>query len=200
MKDKPIAGTPGFFGRLKTLLTKLYIFGMLFFLAFCFIGFPIMLVVQWGMGNKKNERAGEWPWTQGEVLECRIQGRSRSKQSSTVRYTPKVHYAYQWEGQRYESRNVSAGELFLSKSEAEQLVKSDFAVGKTIKVFVNPNDPSDSLLMARSSLVARQSIWHIVGGCGFLTLILALVFLGIRNRSTGETPMMEKSDGPEKIA
>lgn len=168
--------------KVKTFFAQTYVLGMTLFLALILIGFPAMLVIQSFVKIEKNETAEKWPTTQGEILESRLQGRKSSKRSSATRYIAKVRYKYRWEGRSYEGREVSSGDLLLSKSYAGELLEDELSVGKIVTVYVNPEDPSDSLLMVKNRLLSRQAIWNLLGGCCFLSLVGLAIYLTIRGR------------------
>lgn len=117
--------------------------------------------------------AERWPAVAGTVMASRVEvgcGRGGS-------HFPYVQYAYQYAGQSHVSNKIAFGNVGCgSVSDAAEVIRR-YPVGTSVQVHVDPDAPSNSVLMAGS--VFSGTWWTIA----LLSALLAgLVFAAIRER------------------
>ncbi len=116
-----------------------------------------------------------------EILETDIETRQRTTSSDEATrretvYRPTVRYAYEFEGEQYESTNVYPQGGFQEYSERSQAESklSEYREGTVVTGYVDPNDPGEAFLIREKS--GAPQIMMIVGGFfalfGLVTLAL----------------------------
>jgi hypothetical protein len=97
--------------------------------------------------------------------------------TSSVRYIPKIKYAYNLSGKRYENdRNslLKADEFF--RAEDARSFTGQFPEGKIVKVYYDPASPADSFLdnSLDVSMIDAKT-WFAIGTLLVLALVLHFV-------------------------
>lgn len=139
----------------------------LFFAIFILAG-----VTMAGFGIHNIVQAHEsrnWLSTDGSITFSDIERRSGSKGGSS--YAPSVRYQYTIQGKQYEGSMVAIGLKHVSagRSFAERIIKK-YPQGKSLQVFYNPADPSESVLepglSKRSFILFSAGItFALIGSC-----------------------------------
>ena len=135
---------------------------------FLLVGVPGVIVMLRMLKSAQSESS--WSRIPGVVLEARILNTSEG-------YIPKIRYEYICEGDKHEnSMYKSLVSASNSHSPAERVLRR-YPVGANVTVFVNPKNPSDSVLEPMNSEipyylgVAGFSLCTFIGAVG-LTLVL----------------------------
>ena len=136
------------------------IFSSLFFLVFLGMGlFFCGLIVR---DVYRSAKTYSWPKAECVIIESRVQEDGRRDRP----YRFHVRYDYQWQGKTYTGAKWSRREAAYSDySDAQRLVSKYPADSKAV-CFVNPAEPSETILK-------RPSLWF------GLFIFLPLVFVGI---------------------
>lgn len=125
--------------------------------------FAVMAVICWpisawfiltGRGYRAQAQASQkWPTAQGTVLSSEVeQSRSLfSKEAFDYTYTPKVRYAYEVGGKRYEGDTIQFGYMGGKTSYNEEKVIQRYPVGGAATVHYDPVDPKVSVLETATS-------------------------------------------------
>ncbi len=151
----------------------------------------IMLLVAIGMmcwGLSMIVDAGNntgWPTTQGVVISASVDKEIRTwTNSSGIRtqrtvYVPRIAYRYTVNGQEYTSTTIG-----YSTSEVRSGINSgEYAPGKPITVYYNPEDPSDAVLVTGfSGSVFAPCVLGLF--FGFFSIVLIVQELRKRRRAT----------------
>lgn len=144
------------------------IFGGIFFL----IGLGIFI---WGLSSAYDIwRSGDWVPVSAQVSS--IDQTVSTDDEGTTTYGVTGHYEYEFQGQKYQSSQLSfyggtdnigsyQQNLFLRLNSAEQ-------GGRTVSAFVNPEDPTEAV-------IDRTMRWGMLGFQGIFLLVFGGVGLGI---------------------
>lgn len=125
--------------------------GILVFLIFSGIGF--LLLRQAVNARRMGKLAQKWPSTTGTVLESSIEeepGRN-AMGSINVAFRVLVKYEYQAEGKVYQGSRVSFGSPTFDYVTASN-VKEQFAEGKQVPVWYDPEKHEDSVLAPKTTV------------------------------------------------
>ncbi len=92
----------------------------------------------------------EWPYVEGEMVSTRVFAQNETggdRGVSTHEWYTEVHYRYTVNGQTYTGNRLRAfGLHHFSRDQAEAEL-TPFPVGARVKVYYNPNKPSESVLI-----------------------------------------------------
>lgn len=115
-----------------------------------------------------------WPETSGTILRTFVSVQTDSEGAKG--YTPSIEYEYIVEGSRHKGTRLQYGQVgSWSREHAERTIAA-YAAGTSVRVFVNPRNPKDSVLLSGTS-------W------GNLFLAMAgIVFLGAGFMLRGSRP------------
>jgi len=118
-----------------------------------------------------------WDQVQGKIISTKIPASLSTTGSATQRrlvYRVEATYRYDFNGQSYTNNYFSMGSGFTveggfnKKAEAREWLKnSDYSVGKTVTVYVNPDDPEKTVL---SSGINIGTIVPVILGLLFFVL------------------------------
>lgn len=103
--------------------------------------------------RKKAKQTLDWPSVPGHVLKSYVFERwSSNVDSTSIWYEPHIEYEYQVMGMTYTSNQLFIGPAvsFLKLRRSQDIVNR-LTDGVTVKVFYNPEDPSEAVLDRRSS-------------------------------------------------
>jgi Protein of unknown function (DUF3592) len=131
------------------------------------VGVGLALYFVWAM--KRQLATGKWFAASGKVLESRILDHGSSLE-------PYVKYSYVVRGQTYISERMAPNKYVYdqpaSMSSLNRMI-APYAVGKTIKVYFDPNNPRD-VVLKKSDPIITNIILVIVSGI-FIFVGLGLV-------------------------
>ena len=120
---------------------------------------------------RQAEKIEDWAEVDALVMRSDVVER-RIDPNGPPEYQFQVWYAYEWEGERYESDRYQMREAPWTKdrSRAEALVER-YQLGELYPVRVNPDEPSEAVLEEESK-AAIYSIWFpllfVIGGLGVI--------------------------------
>jgi len=128
----------------------IFVVGRLFPLSF---GFGSIIFLGFGLwAINKGMQSEDWDKGTATVLKSNIEkSESKSKDArgftrTSTSYSVRVTYSYTVEGNNYEGNTVGFGTMSHNeRSDAQEELKS-YPQGKTIDVYYNPENPSDSVL------------------------------------------------------
>ena len=90
-------------------------------------------------------RSGNWVKTPCHIIKSELKTNSDSDGNT---YRPVIHYNYEYNGRNYTSEKVDfAGDVSSSDYEGESSYLKDFPLDQTRSCFVNPDDPSEAVLV-----------------------------------------------------
>ena len=120
-------------------------------------GFGFLLLNQSMKIRRKAKLAKSWPTIQGVVLESEVEESRRRTAvgKASIGYYPAVTYQYNVLGQSYTGDRVTFGDADYDYITASNLL-SAFPVDGEVKVYYNPDNPSESVL-APKTLVGVMS-------------------------------------------
>jgi hypothetical protein len=87
----------------------------------------------------------KWPQIEGVVVNSTIKKQQGSPYGAH-QYIPIIDYEYSYEGKTYSSSKRRAGNYASGASEDAEAIHSRYPAGSRVKVFVDPRDPSNSVL------------------------------------------------------
>lgn len=91
-------------------------------------------------------------------------------------YRPKITYRYRVDGREYTSDRYSLVDLATSDEHAQRAKLSQFPVGRTITVYVNPESPDEAVIDKDDTrgvaVMAGAGLAFIVVGVGLLAALL----------------------------
>jgi hypothetical protein len=118
-----------------------------------------------------------WPTADGVITSSTIDatwtqakdnaGRPRPYESCT----PNVHYTYTADGKQLEGRRITREPFASSRAEIETWVRR-YPVGKAVKVYYDPKDPTSSILEFKTSIAGV-----IVGALGGFFLLFGVALM-----------------------
>jgi hypothetical protein len=117
--------------------------------------------------------AREWPSVRGRMLRAEVKvgcGRGGNQ------YYPDVLYSYQFKGERYEGRDVALDTDNCGWASNARDVVARYPAGETVTVYVNPNRPSRSALVA-GELQSTTSSLVLVLSIGLVGSVARIVWL-----------------------
>jgi len=110
----------------------------LFLLLFC--GLPLCF----GLWQRFRELAPrKWPQIDGTIVNSTIK---KQWLDPGYQYVPIVEYEYSYGGKAYSSSKRRAGNYASGASEEAEAILSRYPVGGRVTVFVDPEDPDNSVL------------------------------------------------------
>jgi len=112
-------------------------------LPFALIGWFI-----WDRAKKRDavrQSALTWKTTTGRVLKSRVEVSSGGSSTSV---TPRVHYAYDVNGQAYQSDQIQAGDkiMAIGTSQNAYAMIDRYPEGAIVTVYYNPANPQEAAL------------------------------------------------------
>jgi hypothetical protein len=126
-------------------------------------GIGVVLLVAGFLMARTPAKSDHWPTTTGQILASMIQYRRKSGGGHSP--YPLVLYAYQVEGQPYQSQRIYFGTP-VGGSAMTGVVKK-YPVGAQVPVYYDPQNPADAVL-ERTIPVAR-----VLGFAGAITIVVA---------------------------
>lgn len=96
---------------------------------------------------ERAEQARNWPIVSGTVMSSSV-----GKASSSESFYPVIHYKYNYSGKEFESDQVYLGLVTYTDPEKVTRIVSVASAGKPIKIYVNPNLPSDAVLSLNADI------------------------------------------------
>jgi Protein of unknown function (DUF3592) len=113
------------------------------------VGICVGIYFAWAM--KRQLATGKWIAASGKVLESKILDHGSSLE-------PYVKYSYVVRGQTYISERMAPNKYVYdqpaSMSSINRMI-APYAVGKTIKVYFDPNSPQDAVLKKSDSILTH---------------------------------------------
>ncbi|MFK7851959.1 MAG: DUF3592 domain-containing protein [Akkermansiaceae bacterium] len=141
----------------------------LVFLGLLIAGVGGIFTFLMGQSYQRAVEQRAWPQVDALVLSSELE-EWQHDDFSPMEYRMKILYGYEWEGERKtgERFGFRGNPKYNKRNKVMNLVES-FPVGKTVKIFVNPEDPSFTILKPDSK-APGYSIWFpllfVVGGLG----------------------------------
>ena len=127
-------------------------------------------------------RAEAWPTVPGQITSSGVAkgcGRGGS-------YYPVVRYSYNLGGTGYEGRRVTFGNVGCGSEGSAQTIASEYPVNKSIRVYVNPSNPRDTVITTHVHEETKVALL-LTGALFLATAAWAFVtFLQIRSNNTIE--------------
>lgn len=136
-----------------------------FFMLFIVVGLGLMVVGATPVIETMS--AADWPSTQGMIVSSDI--RSRTTKGRTVR-TLKVVYRYSVKGVGYKGERIRFGADITPGRSSSRAVAEKYWEGKTVEVFYDPADPTQSVLER-----ALDAEMFVMPGLGLLFFLLGAV-------------------------
>jgi Protein of unknown function (DUF3592) len=131
------------------------------------VGICVGIYFAWAM--KRQLATGKWIAASGKVLESKILDHGSSLE-------PYVKYSYVVRGQTYISERMAPNKYVYdqpaSMSSINRMI-APYAVGKTIKVYFDPNSPQDAVLKKSDSILTNITLVVVSGIFIFVGLGLA---------------------------
>ena len=132
------------------------------------VGIGVGIYFVWSI--KRQVSAGKWIAATGNVLESRVLDHGSSLE-------PYVKYSYVVRGQTYVADKISPNPRVYSQPASESSLNrmiAPYTVGKTTKVYFDPNNPQAAVLRKRDSIfgdfiLVTVSLIFIVVGFGLMT-------------------------------
>jgi hypothetical protein len=130
-------------------------------------------LVMWLFGfamRKRASAAGSWPKVSGRITKSVVdefRGRINSDSPTTTLYRPLIAFSYEYNGIKYAGSQVSLGLKVTASSAAfAKSIVAKYPAGKTISIYVNPANPSESVLSPGTG-----GAWFVLAiGTGILAL------------------------------
>lgn len=119
-----------------------------------FVGVGIYLILRSRTGTQKSRKSMNWPSVTGKVLETRLIESTNidSDGDSSTIYRPYIRYEYEVDDVTYTNDKIDLGMVVsTSGTKKAQEILSRFSLGSSVLVYVNPNDPADSVLEQKAS-------------------------------------------------
>ena len=129
-----------------------------------FIAVPLLLAaLALGLGWyawrqwKSARRSRSWPTTRCTILQARIASRTEtgSEGDTHTVYEPRVRYAYEIGGRRYEGDRIRFG-AFRESEKGARAILDRYPVGASVEVRYDPSDPSVAALETRTAGIGIQ--------------------------------------------
>ncbi len=150
----------------ESLMGRLWKAGMGVFLILLGATFCWYLWASW----QRAKAMDAWAAIPAEVVVSEVQPWQYSA-ISEVAYTPKVIYRFTWKDETYESDQVRRMPIRSAIEEKAQKWVERFPAGTNATAYVNPADPTESVLK-KETKAAIMAIWFpflfVVGGIGIL--------------------------------
>lgn len=144
--------------------------------SFMFIGLGFVYV---GLRQRSTALESEsWPSVEGKIVISEVVARSSGASGGYQRYYyPSVAYDYTIEERWYRGKQVtSGGEIGVSISWMAERALTRYPMGSLVRVYYNPEQPSEALLEPGMKLRILMSIAFgvIAFGCGVFLLLSRL--------------------------
>lgn len=159
-------------------------------LSLIFAALGVWLIVRYQRNKQKAEQSVNWPTTSGRVIESRITEHESEDEDghTTYTYAPVVRFEYQVAGVTYTSDRLAVGSKIAisNRKKVEQQI-AGYPEGKLIRVYYNPQNPSEAVLETRLTSKAElvAGIILIVVGLSILCLGVGGVLLSSLGNTTG---------------
>lgn len=164
------------------LFSQYFVFLCLGVFVLVFIGVGIYLILRSRTGTQKSRRSMNWPSLTGKVLEARLIESTSidSDGDSSTTYRPYIRYEYEVDDVTYTNDKIDLGMVVsTSGTKKAQEILSRFSLGSSVLVYVNPNDPTDSVLEQKAStsgLLVIGIAMLVTGLCLVLPIGIILLF------------------------
>ncbi len=98
--------------------------------------------------KKKNVAVANWSSTTGIITVASIVRESQRDADSdiSISYTPHVNYSYEALGQKLTGKRIAYKNMISTTQKYAQTAIDAYPVGKTVTVYYDPRNPSDSVL------------------------------------------------------
>ena len=121
-----------------------------------------------------------WEVAKGHIIDLGIDEIPNSSKDNPISFYPDIKYEYSYNGQTYFNQSIGFyseltpglpdGVFAGTESEVQNFLK-DYSLNSVIDVYVNPDDPSESILI--NSIRIRDFI-YLLTGCFLIVLALHL--------------------------
>jgi len=133
----------------------------------CIVVLPFLIVALvfffiWRRNNQQAQASRNWPSTLGTIGASSIQARpSHSSEGGTsTAYYPEVLYQYEVNGNRYMGQRITFGsQVGYGDSNRARAIVDRYVPGNQIRVYYNPNNPSDAVLEQSAGTSSRILFW-----------------------------------------
>lgn len=146
---------------------------IVFMLGFILLGCVFMFRAV--SGRLKSKKAQSWPVVKGRVVSSEVEeDRFRSATGkATIAFVPDISYEYQVNGKSYTSRTVIFGATTYDYLTASRICEK-FSVGSEPKVYFNPANPQDAVLLPQ----ATEGLRSLIPGTFFIVTGIAIGVMG----------------------
>lgn len=111
-----------------------------------------------------------------EIRDVRDSLSARGGRGPREVYRPKITYRYRFEGSEYTSDRYSLVDLATNDERAQRAKLSEFPVGRSITVYVNPKSPDEAVIDKNETkgvaIMAAAGLAFIAVGIGLLAALL----------------------------
>lgn len=128
--------------------------------AFLYLG--IMLV-------QDANKAQNWPTIEGTIVSSSISTVKQTKGRKKTFHYPKVIYEFVRDGETLQQDRLSMSDMGYSKMQDAKAILTDYPKGSKHPVYVDPNNPSVTILRPGEDSIANFALWF---GVGFVVVAL----------------------------
>ena len=154
--------------------------------------FGVVVLVIFGFSALRGRATSEWSSVEGTVSESRV-GRSSSA-SGRIQYYARVAYEYEVNAVRYVGNTIAIGAVtgFLVRESSAQKIVEKYPVGKRVRVYYDPEDPSKAVLEPGAS--SDVTVMLPIGGFILVVgvVILVVILLGKRGAAARRRRIEER--------
>jgi hypothetical protein len=133
------------------------------------LGIPLLLLFDLGATFHKAHSVAAFEQANGTITESQWHmkgaggGGGRGQPASKVRYEVRLAYHYEVDGRTYDGHRYGLAEPIFHDRESCVGFVSQFPTGKSVTVYYDPHNPSDSVLSHEMGKhVAEKAFWAVV--------------------------------------
>lgn len=133
----------------------------------------VALTILWGIPTARNAmQSQKWSSTDGQITTSRV-SENQSSSDDNLTYTAKIAYEYTVNDTKYIGSTVAFGDYGSSDPAHAGNIVSRYPVGKSVKVYYNPDDSQTSVLEPGARWSSFMGliigiIFSLVGVAGFM--------------------------------
>lgn len=126
-------------------------------LAFLYLGYILV---------QDANNAHNWPTIEGTIVSSSVSTVKQTKGRKKTFYYPKVIYEYVQDGETRQSDRLSMSDMGYSKMKLAKELIADYPKGSKHPIYIDPENPSVSLLRPGEDSIADFALWFGVGFVG----------------------------------
>ncbi len=151
-----------------------------------------LIVLGVGVVNlERSFRCGSWPTVEGVIELADMQSQTGGENGTT--YSADISYGYQVAGKHYTGQRVAFGSMPASASYAQRILDR-FPVGKKVRVYYSPGDPS--LAVLEPGIHGGTGVWF---GVGMVFILFGVVFLQLFPAAAHPGPHLSMPTGIRRL-